>query len=424
MTPYDSCMATKLVNGKQLTVASHVNDLKASHQELEVLKGFAKSLNDEFGQETPITESYGKQHEYLGMKLDFAHRGEVMVTMVDYIKLILQDVPEDMKRGTAATPAGNHLFKVNEIDPEELCTEKAEVFVHIVMQLLYLSQRARPDIRTAVSFLCSRLNKPDQDDYKKLSRVVKYLRGTLDLPLRLSGDGTGTIRWWIDASFGVHVDMKGHTGGTLSLGRGSVYSTSTKQKLVARSSTESEVIGVHDVMPQVIWTNYFLQAQGVKVGDTVVYQDNMSSILLEKNGRSSSSKRTRHMNIRYFFVKDRVASNEIRIDYCPTEDMIADFFTKPLQGKQFYKLRDCVMNVDPSSKYHSDHRSVLKPEVVEKSDTEDTNAEESITELMNKLDGGAQVRTQDTVNGSGANEIHTVRRSYKDVVMNGGELSR
>ena len=114
--------------------------------------------------------------------------------------------------------------------------------------------------------------------------MIKYLRGTLDLPLKLSGDGTGTIRWWIDASFGVHADMKGHTGGTLSLGKGPVYSTSTKQKLVARSSTESEVIGVHDVMPQVIWTNYFLQAQGVKVGDTVVYQDNMSSMLLEKNG--------------------------------------------------------------------------------------------------------------------------------------------
>ena len=110
---------------------------------------------------------------------------------------------------------------------------------------------------------------------------------------------------------------------------------------------------MHDVMPQVIWTNYFLQAQGVKVGDTVVYQENMSSMLLEKNGQSSSSKRTRHMNIRYFFVKDRVALNEIQIEYCPTEDMIADFFTKPLQGKQFYKLQDCMMNIDPRSKYHS-----------------------------------------------------------------------
>ena len=109
------------------------------------------------------------------------------------------------------------------------------------------------------------------------------------------------MQWWVDASYAVHPDMKGHTGGTMSLGNGSIYSTSIKQKLVARSSTESEVIGVHDVMPQALWTNYFLKAQGMKVEESVLYQDNMSSILLEKNGRASSSKRTRHMNIRYFF---------------------------------------------------------------------------------------------------------------------------
>ena len=83
----------------------------------------------------------------------------------------------------------------------------------------------------------------------------------------------------------------------------------------------------------------------------------MSSMLLEKNGRSSSSKQTRHMNIRFFFVKDQVASREIRIEYCPTREI---FFTKPLQGSQFYKLRDLIMNIDPTRKYHSDHRSVLE----------------------------------------------------------------
>ena len=150
------------------------------------------------------------------MKLDFAHHGVVLMTRVDYIKLILQEVPEDMRNGTTATLAGNHLFKVNKTDPDELSSMQAEVFVHIIMQLLYLSQRARPDIRTAVSFLCSWLNRPDKDNYKKLCWVIKYLHGTLDLPLKLSGDGTGIIRWWIDASFGVHADMKGHTGGTLS----------------------------------------------------------------------------------------------------------------------------------------------------------------------------------------------------------------
>jgi hypothetical protein len=105
-----------------------------------------------------------------------------------------------------------------------------------------------------------------------------------------------------------------------------------------------------------------LKEQGFGVKETKLYQDNMSSILLEKNGRSSSTKRTRHMEIRYFFVKDRVASGEVSIEHCPTGKMVADYFTKPLQGAQFKKLRDIIMNVAPSSKYYSDQRSVLSPE--------------------------------------------------------------
>jgi hypothetical protein len=157
--------------------------------------------------------------------------------------------------------------------------------------------------------------------------------------------------------------MKSHTGGTMSLGKGSIYSTANKQKLVTRSSTEAEVVGVHDVMPQLIWTAHFLDGQGMKIDESILYQDNTSSILLEKNGRSSSTKRTRHMNIRYFFIKDQVDSKRVKIEHCPTGDMLADFFTKPLQGMQFQKLRDQMMNIDPSSAYHSSnsgHRSVLK----------------------------------------------------------------
>ena len=142
----------------------------------------------------------------------------------------------------------------------------------------------------------------------------------------------------MDRLFAVHPNIRGHIGGTMSLGKGSIYSTSTKQKLVVRGSTKSKVIGVHDILPQTIWTNSFLKEQGMKIKKTFVYQEKMSSMLLEKNGRSSSSKRTWHMNIRFFFVKDQVASKEIRIEYCSTKEMVADFFTKPLQGSQFYKL--------------------------------------------------------------------------------------
>jgi hypothetical protein len=153
--------------------------------------------------------------------------------------------------------------------------------------------------------------------------------------------------------------MKSHTGGMMSLGKGAVYGMSTRQKINTKSSTEAELVGANDVMPQLLWTQYFLLEQGYTSTETVLYQDNKSAILLAKNGRASSSKRTRHLNIRYFFITDRIASEELTVEYCPTKEMLADFFTKPLQGALFRKLRDAIMNVDPGFETALDRRSVL-----------------------------------------------------------------
>jgi len=155
------------------------------------------------------------------------------------------------------------------------------------------------------------------------------------------------IKWWIDASFAVHPDMRSHTGATMSLGKGSPISLSQKQKINTKSSTEAELVGVDDAMPLVIWTRNFLEAQGFTVSDNVLYQDNMSSMQLKKNERASSGRRTRHINIRYFFITDRVKSGEICIEHCPTNEMIGDFFTKPLQGAKFCKFRQLILNEPP-----------------------------------------------------------------------------
>jgi hypothetical protein len=138
-------------------------------------------MEGKFGKETTLNKLRGKAHDYLGMTLDFSKPGEVTVTMVDYIKNILHDAPKEMG-GSAATPATNHLFQVNEVNRFPLGKKKAKIYVHIVMQLLYLSQCTHPNIHTAVSFLCGRLTKPKEDDYKKLARVVKYLDSTVDMP--------------------------------------------------------------------------------------------------------------------------------------------------------------------------------------------------------------------------------------------------
>ena len=155
--------------------------------------------------------------------------------------------------------------------------------------------------------------------------------------------------------------MKSHTGGAFSLGKGILYGTSTRQKINTKSSTEAELVGVNEVLPQILWTRYFLEAQGHLITHNIIYQDNQSSILLEKNGKASSSKRRRHINIRYFFITDRIKSGEVTVEYCPTGDMIADPFTKPLQGSAFRKFRNLIMN-DPHSETGADHRSVLEHE--------------------------------------------------------------
>ena len=83
--------------------------------------------------------------------------------------------------------------------------------------------------------------------------------------------------------------------------------------------------------------------------DNVLYQDNQSAIKLEKNGRNSSTGNTRHIAIRYFFVKDRVDKGEVSIQYCPIEYMLADYFTKPLQGRVFEAFRRVIMGYEPIS---------------------------------------------------------------------------
>ena len=131
------------------------------------------------------------------------------------------------------------------------------------------------------------------------------------------------VKWWVDASFTVHLDMRSHTGGTMSLGTGAIFSCSSKQKLNTKSSTEAELVGANDMLPQVLWTKQFLKHQGYNT-KSIMNQDNQSTMKLENNGKMSSGKRTRHINIRYFFITDNIKNGNIVIQYCPTLDMIAD----------------------------------------------------------------------------------------------------
>ena len=138
--------------------------------------------------------------------------------------------------------------------------------------------------------------------------------------------------------------MRSRTGGCMSLGRGMIYSKSMSQKLNGKSSTETEIIGVSDLGSQIFWTFYFLRAQGYNM-ENRLFQDNLAARRMEMNGRRSSGTRKRHINIIYFFIKDRCNKGEGTVVYCPTEKMVADHHTKPLQCKAFINFRDQILGI-------------------------------------------------------------------------------
>jgi hypothetical protein len=127
------------------------------------------------------------------------------------------------------------------------------------------------------------------------------------MPLILSANGSGILKWWVDASFAVHSNMRGHSGGGISLGCGFIIVSSTKHTLNTRRSKETYIMVADDFMPAICWTWYFMKAQGYGVNDNVLFQDNKSSILFENYGKASRSKRTKHINIQYFFIAYRVS---------------------------------------------------------------------------------------------------------------------
>jgi hypothetical protein len=315
-----------------------VDDLKISskdHRSVDIVIEYLTKVYKK------INAHDDKVLDYLGMIFDYSEDGKVKIHMKDMIEEIVRDMDiEDSQ--VCPTPAANYLFTVSEESPT-LNESQSEKFHSCVAKLLYLAKRARPDILTSISFLTTRVTCSTEEDWKKLMRVCRYLNGTKHLKLVLSCDDRIKVVSHIDSSYGIHPDMKGHTGNTISLGRGSVVNGSTKQKLVAKSSSESELIGLSDKVTPVLWTIQFLEAQGHKVKPATVFQDNKSTIMLANKGRSTSH-RTRHIAIKYFFIKDHIENEDINVVYVGTDNMVADFFTKPLQGAMFKKHRLSIMN--------------------------------------------------------------------------------
>ena len=244
INPYDACIANKSINGKQCTVAWYVDDVKISHSQQEVIDEIINELKKDFGD---LKVTRGDEYTFLGMKIKMLKNKTVSVSTINYIHEVLDQFPQKFNSG-ATTPATTHIFEINET-AEKLSDEKAEIFHSIVAKLLWIAKRGRPDIELPISFLCTRVQSPDVDDWSNLERVLKFLYATINDERIIGALDLSTLFTYIDTSYGVHPNLRSHTGGTLSMGIGTVHNKSSKQKLNVKSSTAAEIVGGSDYLP-------------------------------------------------------------------------------------------------------------------------------------------------------------------------------
>ncbi len=164
INPYNPCIANKFVDGSQMTLRWHVDNLMISHKNMVDIMVFILELKHIYGDN--LAESTEKEQYYLGMIFNFSFQDVVKINMTQYVSKIINEFPEEIL-GEQATPAGNHLFKVRE-DGTKLNEEQADAFHHTMYQLLFTANRVPRDIQMAVSFLTTRVKDLDKDNWGKL----------------------------------------------------------------------------------------------------------------------------------------------------------------------------------------------------------------------------------------------------------------
>ena len=328
------------------TIVIHVDDGFISGSSEKILDDFFGKLTAELGE---LTIRRGRVHDYLGMLLDFSQPNVVHITIEKMIKQLISDWNVSKMRNS---PAKSDLFSIDE-SSESLSEENSKQLHRGIAQLLYLGTHVRPDILCATIFLTSRVKELTQQDLSKFLNILYYLNYTISLGIMLGGNSNNCIGLYAyaDASFGVHCDGKSHGGTFISYGRGPILSRSNKLRDVSKSSSESELVQLSDTTSLAARERDFaIEQQHIDVSEKgILLEDNKSAIHMANNGKSISN-RTRHIKVRYFFVKQYLDNGEFRLEHCPTKEMIADILTKPLQGDLFLELRDLLLGYEALSR--------------------------------------------------------------------------
>jgi hypothetical protein len=350
--PHEPCLfhKMKIVGNKVIewsTVTIYVDDClhvyKNNSGQTCRLRGELYAAMRNANLPTPVVQELNLANSisYLGINIQMNGPGKLKLSQPGYIKEILKQYKPSK---SYATPSTADIFKrpESELDGDPVNVTE---YLSLLMKLMFLATRTRPDLLTTVTALATKCKSPNHHDLIRLERVVGYLHGTQDMGIKMNVKDLD-IYAYIDASWACHSDLKGHTGIVCTLGKNGfpVMFKSQKQKVVTRSSTEAELAAMFTGLDIVLYLRRLLKFFGIDVSKAItIYQDNTSAIKMAYMGRGASGSTSKYMDLKYFWIKDYLESKLFTLEYLNTNKMLGDFFASPRIGQDFRGLRDIIM---------------------------------------------------------------------------------
>ena len=328
----EPCLLIRQSAEELILLALYVDDLAVATLKEDRLDKFKKTLASRFKM-----KDLGQIEHVLGIKVRQDINNNIFISQESYTRSILQ------KYGMmACNPAST---------PGEVGHVRDDAVTHnfpyreCVGSLMYLAVATRPDISNSVSFCARKVAAPSDSDVVAIKRILRYLRGSLELGIMFTPQSLPQqlkLQCFVDADWAGDTESRKSTSGNIIMLNGPISWSSRKQQTVALSSTEAEYIALAELCQELLWVRRLLISLGIDIGIIHVHVDNQSAIAMAEN--ESSSRRTKHIDVKFHFIKNLIQGKFVQLNYTPSAENTADIFTKALSKDVYLRHRNSIMS--------------------------------------------------------------------------------
>ena len=335
-TTADSCIYVKRINNEMLLVAVYVDDIITCGKDSSLLNLFRKTMHSRFNMKPGSILSL-----YLNCYFQFHDNGNITMTQTHYLNRKLTEFEKYTGKQCMSKPLpANYQELLDDSSNNDIISPKSFPYREMVGSLMYAMVSTRPDLAQPLSIVSRYLSKPNSHHCNLVRHLYQYVRGNLNYELTFRPSTSLTLIGYADAAYGNNFECKSTTGYCFTLGGTIVSWYSKAQPVTAQSAAEAEYISACEATKEAIWWRCLLQELGYTQLTTIIHEDNQACILLSKNPQAHS--KTKHIQIKYHFIREKCASKEVRLQYLNTKDMLADMFTKNLPGHVLRPHLQCL----------------------------------------------------------------------------------